>query len=470
MENVTRRGIRGIRDLVLVISSGKCRDICSADSFRNKRQVGRTSMAGPVGSRLHVALSVWIAICLAVFCKASEISYEDYVEMNNYLEYINRPAVTTIETEDGDIFDCVDIYKQPALDHPALRDHIIQMEPASVPDGINIEPSSYITMKTGLPDGGCPVGTVPIIRMQMEELLKAGSVSNLMNKYGRSGYSPDQLKVADHQYATASLTTQAGGSYKGTQVSINVWNPPVKRGETFSLAQLWVVNGQGQNLNTIEAGWNVYPGLYGDSATHLFVYWTADNYKKTGCYNLKCAGFVQVSRTITPGMRLPKISKSGGTQEDISLRVFWDEGTKRWWLGYHETQSSTFINVGYWPGSLFKALVRFSNRIDWGGEVVGDTTGTYPPMGSGRFPAEGFRKAAYFKQIKYIDRNLTLRNAPNNIAKLQTRPKCYKIEDKGTGSAQFGRYFFFGGPGGRCARAVTSEKPRTTTCVEDASE
>ncbi|KAL5995966.1 hypothetical protein ACLOJK_026039, partial [Asimina triloba] len=29
-------------------------------------------------------------------------------------------AVKTIQSEDGDIIDCVDIFKQPALDHPAL--------------------------------------------------------------------------------------------------------------------------------------------------------------------------------------------------------------------------------------------------------------------------------------------------------------------------------------------------------------
>ena len=29
--------------------------------------------------------------------------------------------------EDGDIIDCVDIYMQPALDHPLLKNHTIQV-------------------------------------------------------------------------------------------------------------------------------------------------------------------------------------------------------------------------------------------------------------------------------------------------------------------------------------------------------
>lgn len=31
------------------------------------------------------------------------------------------------QTEDGDVIDCVDIEKQPALDHPLLKGHKIQV-------------------------------------------------------------------------------------------------------------------------------------------------------------------------------------------------------------------------------------------------------------------------------------------------------------------------------------------------------
>lgn len=32
-----------------------------------------------------------------------------------------------LQSEDGDIIDCVDIYKQPAFDHPALKNHTLQV-------------------------------------------------------------------------------------------------------------------------------------------------------------------------------------------------------------------------------------------------------------------------------------------------------------------------------------------------------
>ena len=31
------------------------------------------------------------------------------------------------QSEDGDIIDCIDIYKQPAFNHPALKNHKIQV-------------------------------------------------------------------------------------------------------------------------------------------------------------------------------------------------------------------------------------------------------------------------------------------------------------------------------------------------------
>lgn len=32
-----------------------------------------------------------------------------------------------LQKEDGDIIDCVDIHKQPAFDHPSLKNHKIQV-------------------------------------------------------------------------------------------------------------------------------------------------------------------------------------------------------------------------------------------------------------------------------------------------------------------------------------------------------
>ena len=32
-----------------------------------------------------------------------------------------------LQTEYGEMYDCVDVYKQPSLDHPLLKDHVVQV-------------------------------------------------------------------------------------------------------------------------------------------------------------------------------------------------------------------------------------------------------------------------------------------------------------------------------------------------------
>lgn len=79
--------------------------------------------------------------------------------------------------------------------------------------------------------------------------------------------------------------------YYGAQATINVWQPYVAQDDEISVAQLWVSAGtDGVDLNTIEVGWQVYPGLYGDDTTRLFIYWTNDDYKKNRMLQLAVPG------------------------------------------------------------------------------------------------------------------------------------------------------------------------------------
>ena len=41
--------------------------------------------------------------------------------------YVCDEKMYLIQSPDGDIIDCVDIYKQPAFDHPLLKNHTIQV-------------------------------------------------------------------------------------------------------------------------------------------------------------------------------------------------------------------------------------------------------------------------------------------------------------------------------------------------------
>ncbi|XP_065630770.1 protein neprosin isoform X2 [Quercus suber] len=163
------------------------------------------------------------------------------LEVQQQLKRLNKPALKSIESPDGDIIDCVDIYKQPAFDHPLLKNHTIQ------PWHLN---------------GRCPEGTIPIRRTKEEDLLRAGSVANFgRKKYHTIPHAQNNDVPTDHEYAT--LTDAGAGKYYGMAAEMNVWNPHSQEENEFSVSQFWVANGEyGQDLDTIEAGMIVCEDLY----------------------------------------------------------------------------------------------------------------------------------------------------------------------------------------------------------------
>ncbi|GMP41289.1 hypothetical protein CsSME_00011446 [Camellia sinensis var. sinensis] len=48
-------------------------------------------------------------------------------DVHKQLKYLNKPALKSIKSPDGDIIDCVYISHQPAFDHPLLKNHTIQV-------------------------------------------------------------------------------------------------------------------------------------------------------------------------------------------------------------------------------------------------------------------------------------------------------------------------------------------------------
>jgi hypothetical protein len=54
-----------------------------------------------------------------------------------------------------------------------------------------------------------------------------------------------------------------GEKFFGAKATINVWEPKIQQTNEFSLSQLWVLGGSfGQDLNSIEAGWQVLQSRY----------------------------------------------------------------------------------------------------------------------------------------------------------------------------------------------------------------
>ncbi|KAL7133138.1 hypothetical protein ABFS83_12G120400 [Erythranthe nasuta] len=356
-----------------------------------------------------------------------------------HLTKINKPPVKTIQSPDGDIIDCVLSHQQPAFDHPQLTGQ----KPLDPPDRPNgqlprtrmFEENSQIW---SMSNEFCPQGTVPIRRTSEKDFLRASNVK----RFGKKLRNPIRRDSSTngHEHAVGYVS---GDEYYGAKASINVWAPRVSNQFEFSLSQMWVIAGSfGDDLNTIEAGWQVSPELYGDNYPRFFTYWTSDAYQATGCYNLLCSGFVQTNNRIAIGAAISPTSSYNGGQFDISLLIWKDPKHGNWWLEF-----GNGILVGYWPSFLFTHLRDHASMVQFGGEIVNSQSSgghTQTQMGSGHFAGEGFGKASYFRNLQVVDWDNSL--VPlSNLRVLADHPNCYDIQ--GGVNKVWGNYFYYGGPG-----------------------
>ncbi|XP_019706806.1 protein neprosin-like [Elaeis guineensis] len=394
-------------------------------------------------SRSLVALLL-VMICLS--CNMSRVwATTQQLEVWRQQKRLNKPAVKSIKSSDGDIIDCVHISHQPAFDHPLLKNHTIQMRPSFYPLGLydenkvasKMEPSSVPQLWHQ--NGRCPEDTIPIRRTKKDDVVRATSAE----RYGKKGHKTipnptSALPNEDDGGYEHALLYVTGDKYYGAKGTINVWNPKIQEQGEYSSSQLWVLGGPPESLNTIEAGWHVNPGVYGDNRTRLFTFWTADNYGSKGCYNLLCSGFVQVNKEIALGATIHPISSYDGPQYEITILIWQDPNSANWWLQYGNRSA-----LGYWPSSLFPHLRDSASEIQWGGEILnlnvsGQHTST--EMGSGHFAGEKFRWASFFKNIRIVDHSNEYQT-PQGDQIVMTRILCYDLEwDSGDS-------FYYGGPG-----------------------
>ncbi|KAI3720332.1 hypothetical protein L6452_21248 [Arctium lappa] len=351
---------------------------------------------------------------------------------------INKPSVKSIQSPDGDTIDCVLTHHQPAFDHPELKG-TKPLDPPERPDGqdeaeMNSETHQLWTLSGEL----CPEGTIPIRRTTEQDILRANSIK----RFGRKIPRPIRRDTSSygHEHAVGYVS---GNKYYGAKASINVWAPKVTNRYEFSLSQMWVLSGSfGNDLNTIEAGWQVSPELYGDNYPRFFTYWTTDAYRTTGCYNLLCSGFIQTNNRIAIGAAISPRSVYNGGQFDISLMIWKDPKHGNWWLEF-----GSGILVGYWPASLFTHLRDHASMVQFGGEVVNSRASgshTTTQMGSGHFSGLGFGKASYFRNMQVVDWGNNLIPL-SNFKILADHPNCYDI--RGGSNRVWGNYIYYGGPG-----------------------
>ncbi|KAL5757655.1 hypothetical protein ACOSP7_020266 [Xanthoceras sorbifolium] len=333
------------------------------------------------------------------------------IHKNNEID-MHEGTVKIIESDVGDVIECVEINKQPAFNHPLLRNHTIQMKPSG-PSGDNKNP---MLIQSWHKNGECPEGTIPIIRTQKIKYPPRSTYPKMIPQPNQT-FEFGQLSPRP-EYAFVTLT---GDNFYGAHTFSNVWHPATYNDE-YSIAQIWVIAGNANDqdhFDALEVGWVVTEG---DDLTRLFIHWTSDGYQKTGCFNIDCPGFVLIDRSFAFGGALTPDNESGN-----------------WWVGVAERI------LGYWPGLLFTGLADHATAVILGGELLNknvDGHHTTTQMGSGHFP-EGPGKASYFANTGYYNEigNFVIET---KLIPSATKSSCYdvKIVEHTNGT-----YFYYGGPG-----------------------
>jgi len=347
---------------------------------------------------------------------------------------------------DSHEFDCV-----PVLEQPSVRLLGLVGVASPPPPTASAGDDAAIMSLTSQLDGaasvdafgntvGCPEGTIPMRRITLEDMVRFATLQDFFHKSPNEsvpGASVEPAITATHKY---SFTYQNVNNLGGNS-SLNLWRPHVNtsKGEVFSLSQQWYIGGSGSGTQTAEVGWQNYPAQYGSQNSALFIYWTADNYNTTGCYNLTCAAFVQTSSTWHFGASFSHYSTLGGAQYEFSAQYKLSGGN--WWLFLGGTA------VGYYPTSLYSGgqLSHHAQVIEYGTEGVGTTV--WPPEGSGQWPSRGFKYAAYQRDLFYV--NLSSTSVWDSLTADKPSPACYSIAGPSFSSTSgWGVYFYEGGPGG----------------------
>jgi hypothetical protein len=347
----------------------------------------------------------------------------------------------------GRVFDCVPVDQQPSLRDSGGK----PAEPPSLLDITGERPkAAALAVTPPDPDetdrygnsARCPPGFVPVRRVTLDEMARFRTLRDFFSKTAVKPLLPT-APVADtsqnHRYAYTIQNADNLGAHN----FLNVWSPTIGADQIFSLAQHWYSGGSGAGHQTLEVGWQVYPGKYGHNQPVLFIYWTADNYNTTGAYNLDGPGFVQTNPAWPIGGALSPVSTDGGTQYEIEVAVYLFNGN--WWLYLGGTAAANA--VGYFPTSIYNggAMANHASDFLMGGETVCTGAGTWPGMGSGAFANAGWQHAAFQRDIFYFPTGGGAQYAA--LTGQTPSPGCY-TQSIGNVAAPWNIYFFFGGPGG----------------------
>ncbi|RZC85397.1 hypothetical protein C5167_041580 [Papaver somniferum] len=322
------------------------------------------------------------------------------------------------------------------------------MVPSSIPEektsSNNISSSIFRRpeIDTGLQNERCPPGSVPLRRTTKEELVHARYLlQQKNNSIHTNRYTQSPMY---YHFVSVEEENKEGKPYFGSVAWMSVHGFELNH-DQITTAQIWIQNGPPENINSIEVGWFIYPELSGNSFTRTFGYWTADGSNQTGCFNMFCPGFVQVSNRSYLGQQiLPLSEEYGGKVFVMTYKVFRDPKTGNWWFVSNDEA------IGYWPKELFTHLADNASIMRYGGIAGNKPQAPAPPMGNTYLPQlQDYSKTAFMTRLQYVDeKGEAVKINPDNIqTKRNTTLDEYDILFAGNIGGEYGITMAYGGPG-----------------------
>ncbi|VVB11984.1 unnamed protein product [Arabis nemorensis] len=264
---------------------------------------------------------------------------------------------------------------------------------------------------------GCPIGTVPILRVTKNDLLRLKSFGgNNYNPRGSWNNTYQAMSSGDGHHFAVTRTKGKAKSYNGASMNVGIKFPQVEPNQ-YSAARLCIKFGN----ELIQAGWTA---------------------RGNACYNSACsAGIINVRHDIPVGMPLDQERKK---RVDIDIAVIKDRANGAWWLLFNTT-CCTREEIGFWPAKRFKES--FGTFVEWGGEVFSISPPS-PPMGNGKFPSGDPHVDAYIRRLSIVDGNYKMDDVVENTENYSDNTRGYKVRDATeTWWTETGHLVIYGGPG-----------------------
>ncbi|KAM3263380.1 hypothetical protein P3L10_000374 [Capsicum annuum] len=371
-----------------------------------------------------------------------KLSKLEELSLEKQLKLLNKPAVKTIKTTWGDTYDCVDFYKQPAFDHPLLKNHNFHPEMKPTLSTIKQTPSNSTIdiSRTWIEKNGCPSGTVPIRRVTKDDLIRQRRMPSREDFIFEAPLDDTNIILEERGVNTRAIVKTPDDSrnkFAGAGMVASLWNPSVE-GAQNSACRLKIQKGP----DSMQAGWRVDPTLYGDNKTRLFIHFQAGDRQ---CFDILCPGFVLINSEIVLNIAHENVALQGAPHNrEITLYIVRDLTNGNWWLLYGENQDK----VGFWPRDLFTSLQNdFVENVEWGGVTYTPPNSSNPPMGSGFFPEfPDPSRYAYCRGLVLLNDKGETINAEKTLIFLDNQ-SLYKVLDRPYyGTGKFPHYVFYGGP------------------------